>query len=1226
MRILFDLQALQSGSRKRGIGRYVASLAKALVAQPKVEVWGLINSAFGIDAAEVRRLVDDILGPGRTLVFHSLPRTWRNDPAQENAVRRAMAEQAYRSFLAGFDFDVLLVGTLFEGFDDEVIVSLTDPDAAYRKFVILYDLIPLLNAEEYLGSDAIHAWYHDRLGELAGADGLLAISESARTEAEAHLDSRKMPVSVIGCAADTRVFHAGSATGRDLAEFGISRPFIMHASAFDPRKNFEGLLRAFALLPKAMRRDHQLVFVGDAKDANRDCLRALQHELGLADDALVFPGFVDDDDLASLYRRCYLFVFPSFHEGFGLPALEAMSCGCPAIGSKTSSVPEVIGRVDALFDPADPSDIARCIETVLRSDNHRAQLVRHALDHAATFSWERVAARTVAAMSGTSGGPPVHRPLSLVAQRIGLDLDFADVSDADIAALSMSLVANEREQYAFHARRSLDNTSDWRIEGPFDSSYSLALLNRETARALDRLGFEVALHSSEGPGDFDPDPKFLAAHNDLAEMNRRSQQREPTPSVTSRLMYPPRVRDLTRPLRALHHYAWEEGGFPAAWVEGFNTSLDFMTTLSSHVEKVMIDNGVTVPMLTSGSGVDHWERVVVDRAFEIETRRGFRFLHVSSCFPRKGVDVLLDAYGQAFSAADDVCLMIKTFANPHNEIVEQLAEARARGPHYPDVELIFADLSDGELKALYEQCDVMVGPSCAEGFGLPFAEAMLSGLPVITTNWGGQLDFCNSGNSWLVDYAFEPARSHFQLWSSPWARPNVAALAKAMRTAHSTKSTVRSQMAARGRDQLLSEHRWDLVAAKLAAAKRFAEHREPAAPPKIGWMSTWGSRCGIATYSRHLVESFGLGVTVFAPSNERETEPVGHPRRSWPLGKTAGDYTRVRDDILRLGLEALVIQFNYNFYDHEALTQLIVDLAARNVSVTLFLHSTADPAEPEHRRFHLRFLHRALSLCDRIVVHAMVDLNRLKAIGLIDNVAIVAHGVLDHPAPSAPLTGSGTFTIASYGFALPNKGLVELVEALAILRADGRDVRLRLVNAEYTDEASRRTISSLTARIKTLGLSPWVEQYHAFLPDAESLALIQSCDLAVFAYQDTGESASGAVRYGMAAQIPVATTPLPIFDDLSGATFGLSGFAPADLADGIGAALDAIASGAPEAASIAETAARWREQHSYPAVARRLGNMITALVNRRRSFKGASESAGWRHVGAHIHQSGSRKL
>lgn len=104
--------------------------------------------------------------------------------------------------------------------------------------------------------------------------------------------------------------------------------------------------------------------------------------------------------------------------------------------------------------------------------------------------------------------------------------------------------------------------------------------------------------------------------------------------------------------------------------------------------------------------------------------------------------------------------------------------------------LIFDDVSDSDLKGLYEQCDTLVAPSRAEGFGLPLAEAMLSGLHVITTGWSGQLDFCTSDNADFIDYTFAPAATHEGgKPSSVWAEPDVNHLALLLRQRLEAKET-----------------------------------------------------------------------------------------------------------------------------------------------------------------------------------------------------------------------------------------------------------------------------------------------------------------------------------------------------------------------------------------------------------------------------------------------------
>jgi hypothetical protein len=112
-----------------------------------------------------------------------------------------------------------------------------------------------------------------------------------------------------------------------------------------------------------------------------------------------------------------------------------------------------------------------------------------------------------------------------------------------------------------------------------------------------------------------------------------------------------------------------------------------ITVMSCHVAKLLIDSGVHVPIAVTGLGVDHWERIVPDPDFRLQAK-SFRFLHVSSCFPRKGVKAMLHAYAQAFRAHDDVTLIIKTFENPHNDIHQWLQDAQAGDATFPDVQIL----------------------------------------------------------------------------------------------------------------------------------------------------------------------------------------------------------------------------------------------------------------------------------------------------------------------------------------------------------------------------------------------------------------------------------------------------------------------------------------------------------------------------------------------------------
>jgi glycosyltransferase involved in cell wall biosynthesis len=181
-------------------------------------------------------------------------------------------------------------------------------------------------------------------------------------------------------------------------KYGLRRPFVMYTGGIDHRKNIDGLIRAFSKLSTALRKAHQLAIVCSATPDSRHMLEQLAAQQGLGKDDLVVTGFVPEDDLLALYNLCTLFVFPSWHEGFGLPALEAMRCGAPVVGANTSSLPEVIAWEEAMFDPHSDTAMAKTMERALSDATFRAELVRNGKKQSAKFSWDESARRAIAAM------------------------------------------------------------------------------------------------------------------------------------------------------------------------------------------------------------------------------------------------------------------------------------------------------------------------------------------------------------------------------------------------------------------------------------------------------------------------------------------------------------------------------------------------------------------------------------------------------------------------------------------------------------------------------------------------------------------------------------------------------------------------------------------------------------------------------------------------------------
>lgn len=798
--------------------------------------------------------------------------------------------------------------------------------------------------------------------------------------------------------------------------------------------------------------------------------------------------------------------------------------------------------------------------------------------------------------------PPIRRR-TLDGQQALLQ---AHSEEAQRAALVRWLAAHDIEVPSRHVAHSAQRPL-CRVEGVFDSSYSLAIVNRQLAMALEDAGQRVALFTYEqGPS---PSPNFNAVEEPqrIEQMWRLSEERLP-PGVSMRNAWPPVVRDMRGARRVMANYAWEETAFPEQYAEGFNQTLDLITVVSTQTAKVLRDAGVRTPMAVVGNGVDHLFDVVPAPPPR-PLPGGFRFLHVSSCFPRKGVDVLLKAYGEVFRNTDDVSLIIKTFPNQHNDVAKQLAALRDVDAGYPRVELIEDDWTGEQIVGLYHACQVLVAPSRGEGFGLPVAEAMLHRLPVITTAWGGQLDFANDDTVWLVDYNPEPAQTHIDLPGSLWAEPSVESLKQRLRELYTLSPQERERKTARARETIAVRYTWRQAAERtLQALAAIDALPAPLSPPRIGWVSTWGSRCGIAAYSSHLSAAFpSANLRVYTPVNETIEMPDGaNVVRNWTLGTS--QVPHIIEQAIDDKLDAIVVQFNWAFMSLGALSELVTRLTDNGIKIFVFFHNTSSAiAETlaEHRA--------ALSRCERLLVHAVGDVQRLKKWGYHDNVMLLPLGVypvaLPDEAGRTMLRQRRGLTrrklLVTYGFLMPHKGLSVMIEAMPRLIAAHPDLHLLMVNAFYSEEASGGELRHIKKRIAELGLKDRVTLETDFLPEEESLALLSLADLIAFPYQHSEESSSAAVRMALVAERPVAITPLPIFGDVASSCGVLPGTDADALAKGIDALLRELGEG-ERAREYTGKAKAYVDRHNTRRLSRRLYNLIDGCVTQAKFEKNST--------------------
>lgn len=223
------------------------------------------------------------------------------------------------------------------------------------------------------------------------ADHVITISEAARADLVEIYGVAPEKISVAYPGVDARFTAQGTPGEADHVRRKYRLPdgsFVLTVGTLQPRKNHRRLVEAFARIESRA----SLVIAGGEGWAYHEVRQAVER-LGLAD-RVIFTGYVADDDLPALYRSATAAAYPSLYEGFGLPVLEALACGTPALTSNVSSLPEAAGDAGLLVDPLDVEAVAAALDRLLSDADLRASLAEKGIDHARQFSWARAAGVT----------------------------------------------------------------------------------------------------------------------------------------------------------------------------------------------------------------------------------------------------------------------------------------------------------------------------------------------------------------------------------------------------------------------------------------------------------------------------------------------------------------------------------------------------------------------------------------------------------------------------------------------------------------------------------------------------------------------------------------------------------------------------------------------------------------------------------------------------------------
>jgi glycosyltransferase involved in cell wall biosynthesis len=381
MTVLIDLSPLDTPSRLRGIGRYILGLTQGI--RDLQQSGELTLSIDGIARFDWRGKISRPDGLD-----------YQGTPVHPNGYRWFGYRLRKR---LGLERAATRLGAS--------LLHATEPTAMPRPretpiIVTCHDLIPLVLHREYLGGmpwrRALRHWKDSRVYHAARR--ILAVSHATRSDLVEHLGIDPSRIDVTPLGVEHSRFHPNPTSEfereRLCQRLGLDRPFLLYVGAFDSRKNIGLLVRAFA--NAGLGRDFDLVLGGAMEDAYRLPLLALVKAVGV-ESRVRLLGFVDDADLAPLYRACHVHVFPSKYEGFGLPVAEALACGSPTITTTASSLPEVVGDAAMLVAASDEDALVEAMKSLCFDDQKRVELAERASARAALFTWRRCAQATVEA-------------------------------------------------------------------------------------------------------------------------------------------------------------------------------------------------------------------------------------------------------------------------------------------------------------------------------------------------------------------------------------------------------------------------------------------------------------------------------------------------------------------------------------------------------------------------------------------------------------------------------------------------------------------------------------------------------------------------------------------------------------------------------------------------------------------------------------------------------------
>jgi glycosyltransferase involved in cell wall biosynthesis len=259
-----------------------------------------------------------------------------------------------------------------------------------RKIITVHDLSFLRYPRFFSWKRRLWHWFVNPKKLIRGADKIIVVSENTKKDVTelCGVAAEKIKVVYSGVSQESIIHNSESI----IKKYNLPDNFILFLGTLEPRKNIEGLIRAFEIFKTVENSGYKLVIVGPRGWLYKKILERAENSP--ARDDIKFINYISPEEKFSFYKLAKLFVYPSFYEGFGFPPLEAAAAGTPVIVSSVSSLPEVIGEAALMVDPNNPAEMAKIMAECLTDENLRAILIEKGKAQAEKFSWQKCAEET----------------------------------------------------------------------------------------------------------------------------------------------------------------------------------------------------------------------------------------------------------------------------------------------------------------------------------------------------------------------------------------------------------------------------------------------------------------------------------------------------------------------------------------------------------------------------------------------------------------------------------------------------------------------------------------------------------------------------------------------------------------------------------------------------------------------------------------------------------------